>query len=326
MRTGLTTMFKNEGNGMSDAINTVRAALQGISGVPVTPYLASGAVDPQGLSALISRLSRRGVHNLMAAGNTGEFFALSLTEIRQVHALTVDAAREGTSIVSAAVGRSLVEAKELARDAIAAGADAIMGHHPMDPFAAPAAQARYFLELANASTVPVIAYVRSDTFSVADFKLLAGHGNIAGIKFASSNLMLLAEAIRATTELPAIWVCGLAEGWAPAFYAMGARGFTSGLVNVFPDLSLSILAALDAGDYGKARELIGPIAGFEALRTKYFNGANVTVVKEALGILGENVGPVRAPGMETLTEDERARLREIVNRVKAAEAGVGASK
>ena len=308
---------------MSDAINKVRAALGGISGVPVTPYLADGTIDPKGLKALISRLSRRGVHNLMAAGNTGEFFALSLDEIRQVHALTIEAARDGTSIVSAAVGRSLIEAKALARDAIAAGTDAIMGHHPMDPFAAPAAQARYFLELAETCTVPVIAYVRSDTFAVADFKLLAGHGNIAGIKFASGNLMLLAEAIRATAELPAVWVCGLAEGWAPAFYAMGARGFTSGLVNVFPDLSLSILAALDAGDFAKARELIAPIAGFEALRTKYLTGANVTVVKEALGILGESVGPVRTPGMEALNEDERTALRDIVSRVKASQPVAG---
>lgn len=308
---------------MSDAIVKVRAALGGVSGVPVTPYLADGSVDHPALQALISRLSRRGVHNLMAAGNTGEFFALSLDEIRQVHATTIAASRDGSSIVSAAVGRSLVEAKALARDAISEGADAIMGHHPMDPFAAPAAQARYFLELAETSTVPVIAYVRSDTFSVNDFKLLASHQNIAGIKFASGNLMLLAEAIRATADLPAMWVCGLAEGWAPAFYAMGARGFTSGLVNVFPDLSLSILAALEAGDYAKARELIAPIAGFEALRTKYLNGANVTVVKEALGILGEAVGPVRKPGMETLNDDEKAALRDIVNRVKASQPAAG---
>lgn len=304
---------------MSDAIIKVRAALGGVSGVPVTPYLADGSINADGLKALITRLSQGGVHNLMAAGNTGEFFALSLDEIRQVHALTVEGAKAGFSIVSAAVGRSLVEAKALARDAIAAGADAIMGHHPMDPFAAPAAQARYFLELAEASTVPVIAYVRSDTFSVNDFKLLAGHDNIAGVKFASGNLMLLAEAIRATAGLPAIWVCGLAEGWAPAFYAMGARGFTSGLVNVFPQLSLSILAALDSGDYKTARDLIAPIAGFEALRTKYLNGANVTVVKEALGMLGEAVGPVRTPGMETLNDDERASLRDIVSRVKASQ-------
>jgi 4-hydroxy-tetrahydrodipicolinate synthase len=68
----------------------------------------------------------------MAAGNTGEFFTLSLDEVRVVHSTTIKAA-DGKSLVSAAVGRSLTEAKALAREAIAEGADAIMGHHPMDP-------------------------------------------------------------------------------------------------------------------------------------------------------------------------------------------------
>ncbi|MCU6566733.1 dihydrodipicolinate synthase family protein, partial [Klebsiella pneumoniae] len=139
---------------------------------------------------------------------------------------------------------------------------------------------------------------------------------IAGIKFASSNLMLLAEVIRATKDTPTIWVCGLAEGWAPAFYAMGARGFT-GLVNVFPERSHAIYQALEAGNYEAARNLIDGIAGFEAMRTKYFNGANVTVVKEAIKMLGTDVGPVRIPGVEALNDAERAELRKIIERVKS---------
>lgn len=299
---------------MNEAIARVRRALTGISGVPVTPYAADGSVDVAKLTTLIEKMAAAKVHNLMAAGNTGEFFTLSLDEVRLVHRATIEAAA-GNALVSAAVGRSLVEAKALARDAISSGADAIMGHHPMDPFAGPSYQSKYFLELADACTVPVIAYVRSDTFSVADFRKLALHQNIAGIKFASGNLMLLADVIRSTKDAPAIWVCGLAEGWAPAFYAMGARGFTSGLVNVFPERSHAIHRALEAGDYATARDLIDAIAGFEAMRTKYLNGANVTVVKEALGMLGTEVGPVRVPGVEALNDQERESLREIVNRV-----------
>lgn len=301
---------------MNSAMDKVRKALTGISGVPVTPYAADGSVDTSKLSTLIAGLADAGVHNLMAAGNTGEFFTLTMDEVRLVHRTTIMAAA-GKAVVSAAVGRSLTEAKALARDAIAEGADAIMGHHPMDPFAGPSYQAKYFLDLATSSTVPVIAYVRSDNFSVSDFRQLALHPNIAGIKFASSNLMLLAEVIRSTKDTPTIWVCGLAEGWAPAFYAMGARGFTSGLVNVFPERSHAIYRALDSGNYEEARNLIDGIAGFEALRTKYFNGANVTVVKEAIGMLGTDVGPVRIPGVEALNDAERAELKEIMERVKA---------
>lgn len=301
---------------MSDKLEAVRKALTGISGVPVTPYNTDGSVDTAKLELLIRQMAAAKVHNLMAAGNTGEFFTLTLEEIRLVHRATIRAA-QGEALVSAAVGRSLSDAKSLASDAIEAGADAIMGHHPMDPFAGPSFQARYFLELADFCTVPVIAYVRSDGLSVSDFRQMALHPNIAGIKFASPNLMLLAEVIRSTRDAPAIWVCGLAEGWAPAFYATGARGFTSGLVNVFPERSHAIHAALESGDYARARALIDGIADFEALRTKYNNGANVTVVKEALGMLGMNVGPVRIPGVVALNDEERAILRLVVDRVTA---------
>jgi 4-hydroxy-tetrahydrodipicolinate synthase len=129
---------------MNDAIVEVRNALQGISGVPVTPYATDGQVDTSKLSMLIKRLADAGVQNIMAAGNTGEFFTLTMDEVRLVHRTTIKAA-EGKSLVSAAVGRSLTDAKALARDAISDGADAIMGHHPMDPFAGPSYQAKYFL-------------------------------------------------------------------------------------------------------------------------------------------------------------------------------------
>lgn len=105
-------------------------ALTGISGVPVTPYKGDGSIGIAKLKTLIRRVAEARMHNLMAAGNTGEFFTLTMDEVREVHAATVEAAA-GKARVSAAVGRSLTEAKALAKAAIAAGADAIMGHHPM---------------------------------------------------------------------------------------------------------------------------------------------------------------------------------------------------
>ena len=107
-------------------------------------------------------------------------------------------------------------------------------------------------------------------------------------------------------------MCGLAEGWAAPFHALGARGFTSGLVNVAPERSLAILAALDSGEYAEARRLVAEIAPFEAMRAKYNNGSNVTVVKEAMALAGVPVGPVRAPGLVALEPADRARLAEVV--------------
>jgi 4-hydroxy-tetrahydrodipicolinate synthase len=200
----------------------------------------------------------------------------------------------------------------MGRKAAGAGCDAAMVHHPLDPFAAPVAQADYILAIAEALTIPVVAYIRSDAIGVSDMLRVAMHPNVAGVKFASTNLMLLAECIRASAGSRAVWVCGLAEGWAAPFHALGARGFTSGLVNVAPERSLAIWRALEAGDYAAARVQVDIIAPFEQMRTKYGNGANVTVVKEALALIGHKVGPVRLPGLPALDAAERAQLSAII--------------
>lgn len=293
------------------SIARIRAALGGVSGVHVTPYAADGSVDTAQLAHVVRRIARAGVHNIVSGGNTGEYYALEPLEVERVQHAAIEA-NGGHAVLTAAVGRSRIEAIAASRAMARAGANAVMVHHPVDPFAAPHAQAAYFEAIAEASPIPVVAYVRSDAIGVSDLVRLASHPNLAGLKFATTNLMLLAACLREAGHASAIWVCGLAEGWAAPFYALGARGFTSGLVNVWPERSLAIHEALEAGHYPIARRLIDEIAGFEQLRTRHANGANVTVVKEAMGMLGMPVGPVRHPGAESLDPADRERLAAIV--------------
>lgn len=289
----------------------IRPTLGGISGVLVTPFDADDRVDPALLSRIADRVAAAGVHALVAGGNTGEFYTLDSDEIRAVHDAAI-AGNAGRSMLIAGVGRALKEAIALGRRAAEAGADAVMVHQPLDPFAAPQSQADYFIAVAEAMPVPVLAYLRSDALALKDIMAVADHPNVAGVKFATTNLMRLAECIRASGEGTARWICGLAEGWAPAFYAQGARGFTSGLVNVAPERSLAIHAALEGGQYEEARRLVAEIAPFETMRTRFNNGANVTVVKSALALMGYPVGPVRVPGLPALSADDRAALGRIL--------------
>ena len=288
----------------------VRKAVRGISGVHVTAWDADGEADWALTGRIVKRIAEAGIHNIVSAGNTGEFYPMTADEVVRSHAVAAEAAA-GKALVTAGIGRSLREAVSTGKLAAKAGCDAVMVHHPLDPFAAPHSQADYIVAIAEALTIPVIAYIRSDAIGLKDLARVATHANVAGVKFASSNMMLLAECVRATEGTSANWICGLAEGWAAPFYALGARGFTSGLINVAPERSLAVWKALEAGDYETAREQVSAIAGFETLRTKYGNGANVTVVKEALGILGTDVGPVRLPGLPELNEAERKDLRTI---------------
>jgi 4-hydroxy-tetrahydrodipicolinate synthase len=118
-----------------------------------------------------------------------------------------------------------------------------------------------------------------------------------------------------------VWVGGLAETWAPPLYAVGARGFTSGLINVWPEHSVAIHAALEASDYPRAMRLIDVMADFERIRAEEQNGTNVTAVKAALQIMGEDCGPARPPSAWPLTDRQMTDLRRLLaswNLVRAA--------
>ena len=89
---------------------------------------------------------------------------------------------------------------------------------------------------------------------------------------------------------------------------MGARGFTSGLINVWPARSMAIHAALEAGDYAKARGLNAGMTAFEDIRAEEMNGTNVTGVKAALLAQGLDCGPTRPPSAWPLTPPQQGKL------------------
>jgi 4-hydroxy-tetrahydrodipicolinate synthase len=290
----------------------IRSALKGISGVPVTPFDERDRIQPEVLASLIRRTAAAGIDNLVAAGNTGEFYALELQEILSVYG-HVAQANAGKSALTAGVGRSLKEAIVLARAAEKEGADALMIHQPPDPFASPQGMVEYNHAVAGATKLPVILYVRRDIFSDEEFSKLLDHPNIIGMKYAFPDAPKLAERIRACRPLGKIAVCGLAEPWAAPFQAVGAQGFTSGLINVLPALSIEVRDALARGDYETARRACERIAPFEAMRAMQGNGWNVTVVKQAMRAMGHAVGLARPPASPELPAPFARRVEALLS-------------
>ena len=286
----------------------VLTALPGISGILVTPFDRDDKLAPERLQPVIDRAIKAGVHILTANGNTGEFYGLTTAEAeRMVHAVAEQIG--GRVPLMAGVGRSIGDAVALARASRAAGAAALMVHQPPDPFVAPRGVVAYVQRIAEAGQgLPVVLYLRNDAIGMDAIEQLCRIPGVAGVKWASPTPLRLAEAIR-RTDPRIVWVGGLAETWAPPLCAVGARGFTSGLINVWPEHSVAIHSALAAGDYAAANRLIATMDAFEALRAEEGNGTNVTVVKSALALMGQDCGHVRPPGAWPLTERQALDLR-----------------
>ena len=269
-------------------------ALRGVSGILVTPFDGDDRIAPARLAPVVERAASAGVGVLVANGNTGEFYALTTAEAEaMVHAAAEVIA--GRVPLIGGVGRSIGDALALTRASRAAGAAALMVHQPPDPFVAPRGVVAYVARIAEeAQGLPVILYLRDDGIGLDAIAELCAIPGVVGVKWACPTPLRLAEAIKRGNP-GLVWSGGLAETWAPAFYAVGARGFTSGLINVWPQRSVAISRALEAGDFGRARTLVDGIATFEALRSEERNGANVSVVKAALRLMGDDCGPPRPP-------------------------------
>lgn len=286
-------------------------ALTGISGILVTPYDDAGEIAPSKLNPIIDRALGAGMHIPVVNGNTGEFYALTtdeaVTMATEVCGMVGDRAP-----VLAGVGRGIRDACRLAKASADAGASALMIHQPPDPFVAPRGTVDYIKAVSDASGgLPMMLYLRNDaigTKAIADLCAIPG---VKGVKWATPNPLNLAEA-KAACDPSIVWVGGLAEVWAPPLYAVGARGFTSGLINVWPERSVAIHAALDGGDYDTANRLIREMRAFEDIRAEEMNGTNVTGVKAALQALGQDCGPTRPPSAWPLTDMQQAQLGDFL--------------
>jgi len=290
---------------------TLDQALTGISGILVTPYDAKGDVAPSRLAPILDRALGAGLHMPVVNGNTGEFYALTTEEaaimVREVVQLV-----NGRAPVLAGIGRGIRDAMTLARVSAEAGATALMVHQPPDPFVSPRGIVDYLKAVADASDgLPMMLYLRNDAIGTRAIADLCALPQVKGIKWATPNPLKLAEA-KAACDPSLVWVGGLAEIWAPAFYAVGARGFTSGLINVWPERSLAIHAALEAGEFGRANALIAGMKTFEDIRAEEMNGTNVSGVKAALLALGRDCGPTRPPSAWPLTEAQQAKLQAFI--------------
>lgn len=290
----------------------LRAALADVVAIPVTPFAADGTVDEKAQRALLRRMVDGGVATLTPNGNTGEFYALTPEERRRAVELSVEEAA-GTATIVAGVGHEVPTAVAAAQHAREAGAQLVMVHQPVHPYVSQDGWIDYHRAIAVA--VPglgVVPYIRNPLLAGAALaELGALCPNVIGVKYAVPDAARFAAFARDAGLDRFVWVAGLAELYAPSYWAGGATGFTSGLVNVAPAVSLAMRDALRAGRYADAMRTWEQIRPFEELRAAHQSANNVTVVKEALASLGLCRRDVRPPS-RSLPSEQRAEVAALV--------------
>lgn len=284
--------------------------LDTVVAVPPTPFLEDGALDEIGFERVLNRAVEGGLRAVTIAGNTGEFGALSASEIGRLVEIAAGTLA-GRAALLVGIGGDLSTARLVASKAAAAGALGVMVHEPTGPFRSPAGWIRYHAELASAvPDLAVVPYIRDAAIRAEDLRaLVATAANVVAVKYAVPDPVRFAEIVTDGPRL--LWICGLAERWAPFFWPAGATAFTSGLALVEPRLALELLEHLRGHRASAALAIWSLVAPFEALRARNNGAANVPVIKEALA-LRIGIGRTVRPPISELGSEDRREVSRIV--------------
>ncbi|WP_335935984.1 4-hydroxy-tetrahydrodipicolinate synthase [Streptomyces sp. PTD5-9] len=255
----------------------------------ITPFTASGTLDPEAAGRHAASLVAAGCDGLVLSGTTGESPTTTDAEkaalVRAVRAAVGDA----VPVVAGVGGPDTRHTVALARQAEEAGADGLLVVTPYYSKPPQAAVEAHFRRVADATGLPVMLYDipgRTGTRVEPETMLrLAEHPRVVAVKDCSYDLLGATKVIGATSLA---YYSGSEELNLP-LYAIGAAGYVSTVANVAPRQLRAVLDAFDAGDTAGAARLNG--LTLPLIELMMASGLPGTVTAKAL----LDAGPVREP-------------------------------
>ncbi len=289
------------------------AKFGGIWPALVTPLTAEGRVDVQATEALIEALLSTGIGGLYVCGGTGEGVLLS-PQVRLEMAKAAIRVVSGRVPVMVHVGAITTEsAVAMAKDACAAGADALSAIPPFYyayPFPA---ILQHYRAIASVADVPLyIYYIPSSTgnpMSPEQLLEVCALDGVAGFKYTSQDLFYFSRVMAMRDPEKTNVLSGPDELFLPCL-SLGAEGAIGTTYNFMPRLYVDIRGSYLHGDVQTAQRLMTTASN---IITCLFPHGVIPATKALLGMLGFPVGH-GVPPMPVVEGQAAARLRTDVER------------
>ena len=282
---------------------------EGLLSFPVTHFTKEFQFDEAPYRQHIAWLLSYKPAGLFAAGGTGEFFSLALSEFSLVvRAAVLETA--GRAPVLAGCGYGTAMAKEFARAAEDAGADGILLLPPYLVNSEAAGLAAHVEAVCAATNLGVIFYNRDNAIidDVTLARLCERCPNLIGFKDGVGDIELMTRIFaRLGDRLTYVGGLPTAETFALPYLEMGVTTYSSAIFNFLPGFAQKFYAAVRQRDhervYADLREFVLP---YIAIRNRR-KGYAVSIVKAGMTAVGRPAGPVRSP----LTDLSDAELQEL---------------
>lgn len=260
----------------------------------VTPMMADGQLDWEGLHKLVDFHLEKGTHAIVAVGTTGESATLDVDEHLQVIKKVVDQVNGRIPVIAGTGANSTSEAIELTQSAKDAGADACLS---VTPYYNKPTQEGLFLHhqaIAKAVALPQMLYNVPGRTGVdmtpETIARLSAVDNIFGVKEATGEMDRV-EWLMANTPDDFIIVSG-DDPTAVELMLLGGKGNISVTANVAPAEIARMCELAIAGKADEARALNQKLV---PVHNAMFVESNPIPVKWAVAEMGLTQAGLRLP-------------------------------
>ena len=266
---------------------------RGIATAIITPTNEQ-CVDYDRLGGIIDWQIDQGIDGLVVCGTTGEASTLTDKEHKGVIDYTVKRVNGRVPVIAGTGSNETHYAIELTQSACDSGADAVLVVTPYYNKATQKGLIRFYYEIADASTAPLIVYnVPSRTamnIEPSSYAELTKHKNIVGIKEANGDMSKIVETMARLDGSMDLY-CGNDDQLVPML-AMGASGCISVLANIMPKETKEIYTRFSMGDVKGAMKLQ---CRYHELITALFSEVSPIPVKAGMAALGFCENHLRLP-------------------------------
>jgi 5-dehydro-4-deoxyglucarate dehydratase len=293
----------------------LRARLRGVIAFPITPLKPDLSLDIPGLRKNLQHLLAPAPAAIVAAGGTGEMYSLTPAEQLEVVKATVEEVH-GRIPVIAGTGFNWRISIEFAQQAERAGADAILALPPYYPNADEQGLAEYYKAIGGATPLGMLVYSRDWVNPEPAWveNLAERIPTLVSWKDGQGDLRRYERIINRVGDR-LYWIGGAGDDCVPGYYSIGIRTYTSSIATVAPKLSLKLHEVASAGDSSSLMHLMNTyVIPLYELRSRR-KGYEVSVMKEAMNLLGMAAGPVRPP-LPNLRPEEVSELKVMLDRWK----------
>lgn len=284
--------------------------LKGILPALVTPFDKSGAVDHEILASIIEHQLKAGVSGFVPLGSTGEYYALTNEERRQVLATVKEVVGERGALIAGANGSCTREVLEQVQQTVDAGYTNLLIAPPY--YALPSQEellSHYNAILEAFPQINVVLYnypIRTNVeVGMGVIEALKDHPRVIGIKESSGNLLRaieIGENYKGKIQLS----CG-SDDQALDFFIWGATSWICGPANIFPEKVVDFYRKFSAGDIAGAQDVMRNLFPIMA---NLESGKFVQKVKYGAELAGFKAGNARAP-LLPLTDEEKAEFHQV---------------